>query len=114
VGHASVTAVRRRRRELAQLKTIGFGRRQVSATVAWQATTLAFVGLAVGIPSGLLLGRFVWQRVADDLGVETVSTISGLGLIATIVGALALVNLIAFVPARSAARTRPAVALRSE
>ena len=40
VGHALVTAVRRRRRELALLKTIGFDRRQVRATVAWQATTL--------------------------------------------------------------------------
>jgi ABC-type lipoprotein release transport system permease subunit len=114
VGHALVTSVRRRRRELALLKTIGFGRRQVGATVAWQATTLAFVGLAVGIPIGLLLGRSVWQLVADSLGVETVSTIPTLGLIATIVGAFALVNLIAFFPGRSAARTRPAVALRSE
>ena len=77
-----MTSVRRRRRELALLKTIGFGRRQVSATVAWQATTLAFVGLVVGIPIGLLLGRLVWQRVADGLGVETVSTVSAFGLVA--------------------------------
>ena len=114
VGHALVTSVRRRRRELALLKTIGFGRRQVGATVVWQATTLAFVGLAVGIPIGLLLGRSVWQLVADSLGVETVSTIPTLGLIATVVGAFALVNLIAFFPGRSAARTCPAVALREE
>jgi ABC-type lipoprotein release transport system permease subunit len=32
----------------------------------------------------------------------------------TAVGALVLVNVIAFFPARTAARTRPAVALRSE
>ena len=123
VGHALVTSVRRRRRELALLKTIGFSRRQVSATVAWQATTLAFAGLGVGIPIGLLLGRSVWQFVADGvwwsapgggLGIEAVSTVPTLGLIATIVGALVLVNLVAFFPARAAARTRPAVALRSE
>jgi predicted lysophospholipase L1 biosynthesis ABC-type transport system permease subunit len=122
VGHALVTSVRRRRREIALLKTMGFGRRQVGATIAWQATTLAFVGLAVGIPIGLVLGRSVWQFVADGfwwspgggLGIETVSTVPTVGLIVTIVGAFALVNLIAFFPGRSAARTRPAVALRSE
>ncbi|HTK16346.1 MAG TPA: FtsX-like permease family protein [Acidimicrobiia bacterium] len=123
VGHALVTSVRRRRREIALLKTIGFGRRQVGATIAWQATTLAFVGLAVGVPIGLVIGRSVWQLVADGfwwsasgggLGVETVTAVPTLGLIVTIVGAIALVNVIAFFPGRSAARTRPAVALRSE
>jgi hypothetical protein len=114
VGHALVTSVRRRRREIALLKTVGFGRRQVGATIAWQATTLAFVGLALGIPIGVLFGRLVWQQVAQSLGVATLSTFSVPGLIATIVGALVLVNVIAFFPARSAARTRPAVALREE
>jgi predicted lysophospholipase L1 biosynthesis ABC-type transport system permease subunit len=114
VGHALVTSVRRRRRELALLKTIGFGRRQVEATIAWQATTLALVGLVVGIPIGVLIGRRVWQLVADGLGVRTVATMPLLAAFLVAVGALALVNLIAFFPARSAARTRPAVALRSE
>jgi ABC-type antimicrobial peptide transport system permease subunit len=86
----------------------------VGATIAWQATTLAFVGLALGIPIGVLFGRLVWQQVAQSLGVATLSTFSVPGLIATIVGALVLVNVIAFFPARSAARTRPAVALREE
>jgi predicted lysophospholipase L1 biosynthesis ABC-type transport system permease subunit len=114
VGHALVTSVRRRRREIALLKTIGFGRWQVSATVAWQATTLAVVGLVVGIPIGVLIGREVWGRVANSLGVATVATMPALALVLTGVGAIALVNLIAFFPGRSAARTRPAVALREE
>ena len=40
VGHAIVASVHRRRRELALLKTLGFERRQVRATVGWQATTI--------------------------------------------------------------------------
>src|SRR5206468_3082553 len=108
------TSVRRRRRELALLKTIGFGRRQVGATIAWQATTLAAVGLVVGIPVGLLVGRAVWRSVADGLGVATGATTPTVGLILTVLAALALANLIAFFPARNAARTRPAIALRSE
>lgn len=114
VGHALVTGVRRRRRELALLKAIGFDRRQVRATVAWQATTLATVGLVVGIPIGLIVGRLVWGRVSNGLGVSTVTTAPMLALLLVIPGVLVLVNLLAFFPARAAARTRPAVALRSE
>ena len=71
VGHALVTAVRRRRPELALLKVLGFDRRQVRATVAWQATTLGAVGLIIGIPAGIIIGRVVWQLVANGLGVST-------------------------------------------
>ena len=90
------------------LKTVGFGRRQVSATVAWQATTLAVVGLVVGIPIGLVLGRWVWQLVADGLGVATVSTVPTIGLALTGIGALVLVNVIAFFPGRAASRAHAA------
>jgi ABC-type lipoprotein release transport system permease subunit len=114
IGHALVTAIRRRRRELALLKTLGFERRQVRATIAWQATTLAAVGLVVGIPAGLIVGRVVWRLVGDGLGVSTHASMPALALILIVPVALALVNLLALLPARSAARTRPAVALRSE
>jgi ABC-type lipoprotein release transport system permease subunit len=86
----------------------------VRATIAWQATTLATVGLVIGIPTGLIVGRLVWRLVADGLGVSRTATIPALALLLTIAGALALVNLIAFFPARAAAQTRPAVALRAE
>src|SRR5207244_93667 len=35
--HVLVTSIRRRRRDVAVLKTLGFSRRQVAATIAWQA-----------------------------------------------------------------------------
>ena len=114
VGHALVTSVRRRRRELAVLKTLGFDRRQIGATVAWQASTLATVGLIVGIPVGLIIGHLVWQRVADSLGVPSTPLIPGLAVLLAAACALVAVNLIAFFPARAAARTRPGVVLRSE
>ena len=114
VGHALVTSVRRRRRELAVLKTLGFDRRQIRATIAWQATTLATVGLIIGIPAGIIIGNLVWRLVANGLGVATTATIPTLAILLTVAGALAVVNLIAFFPARAAAQTRPAVVLRSE
>jgi hypothetical protein len=52
VAHALLTGVRRRRRELALLVALGFTRRQVRGAVAWQASTLAAVGLLVGAEIG--------------------------------------------------------------
>lgn len=114
VGHALVTAVRRRRREFALLKTLGFRRRQVRTTIAWHATMLAAVGLVVGIPVGVLVGRLTWRLLADSLGVSTTAWIPMFAPVLTAATAIALVNLIGLFPARAAANTRPAVALRAE
>jgi hypothetical protein len=114
VGHAVVTGVRRRRRDLALLKTLGFTRAQVRATVAWQTTTLAAVGLIIGIPTGLVVGKLVWSLVANGLGVTTTIAIPVLALLVVVPCVLVLANLIALFPARAAAHTRPAVALHSE
>ena len=65
LAHALVTSIRRRRRDLAILKTLGFERRDVRATVAWQATTVAAIGLLVGLPLGVGIGRFAWNLFAD-------------------------------------------------
>ncbi len=51
------SARRRRRRDLAVLRTIGFTRRQVRATVAWQAVTLTVVALVIGIAVSALPGE---------------------------------------------------------
>jgi predicted lysophospholipase L1 biosynthesis ABC-type transport system permease subunit len=114
VGLGLVASVRRRRRELAVLKTLGFTRRQVRTTVAWQASTVAAVGLLIGIPIGLLTGAFVWRRVTNELGVSPGLTWPVVGVVALVIAAVLSVNLVAAIPARRAARTRPAVVLRSE
>jgi hypothetical protein len=114
VGYALVTSVRRRRRDLALLKTLGFDRHQVRATVAWEATTLGAIGLVVGLPVGVVVGRFAWRLLADGLGVSNVTRLPVLAVLLVIPAVLVVVNLVAFFPARAAARTRAAVALRAE
>ncbi len=114
VGHALVTTVRRRRHDLAVLKTLGYRRAQVRATVAWHATTVVIIGAAVGIPLGLVVGRLVWALVADDLGVVTTAVVPVVALVVVAVSGLLAANVVAAFPARSAARTQPAVVLRSE
>jgi hypothetical protein len=114
VSHALVTSVRRRRRDLALLATLGFTRRQVSAAVAWQATTVGVVALIVGVPLGIVIGRSGWNSLAENLGTVAEPVVPVLGVLLTVPVVLLLVNLVAFVPGRMAARLRPAVVLRAE
>ena len=60
-----MTSVRARRRDLAVLKTLGCSRRQVGATVAWQATTIVGLALVIGIPVGIIAGRWTWRGFAE-------------------------------------------------
>ena len=114
LAHLLVTSVRRRRHDLAILKALGFVRRQVSAAVAWQATTVALLALAVGLPLGVALGRWSWSLLADRIGVGAPPVTPGPALLAGVAGTVLVANLVAAWPGRVAARTRPAVALRSE
>jgi predicted lysophospholipase L1 biosynthesis ABC-type transport system permease subunit len=113
VTHTLVTSVRRRRRELAILRTVGFVGRQVRATVAWQATALAASGLIIGLPVGIVAGRWAWTWFAGQFAIEPVPVISLLVLLAIPV-VLVAANAVAAFPAGTAARSRPAAALRAE
>ena len=114
VAHALVTSVRRRAHDLAVLETIGFVDGQVRGTIAWQANTLAAIGLVVGIPAGIILGRLLWTFTATGLGVDTSVDLPWGWIALTIPVTFALVNLLALLPARAATRQRPAEILRSE
>ena len=113
-AHALVSSVRRRRRDLALLKTIGFQRAQVRATVAWQATTVAIVALLLGIPFGVAGGRWGWTWLADRMHAVPQPVTPWLALAVLLPGTLVLANAVAAIPAGSAARTRPAAILRAE
>jgi ABC-type antimicrobial peptide transport system permease subunit len=114
VGQGLVSSVRRRRNEFAVLKALGFRPRQVEGTVAWQATTIVAVGFALGIPLGILVGRVAWNIVAESLGIAAGPVTPLVALALLVPFALVVVNLLAFLPGRAAAHTRPAVALAAE
>jgi ABC-type lipoprotein release transport system permease subunit len=114
VAHALVTTVRRRRQELAVLRSIGFTRRQARVAIGWQATLIALVGLIVGMPIGIATGRLVWRWLADSFPVVYVSPLALVAVVLVVPVAIVVANLLAAVPARSAARIRPAEALRVE
>jgi hypothetical protein len=108
------SAVRRRRRELAVLKTIGFTRSEVRRSIAAQATTTIGIALVIGIPLGIVIGRLLWQSRADSLGIVNETRVGWLALLVLVPVAFVVANVIAAVPAFAAARTRAATVLRSE
>jgi predicted lysophospholipase L1 biosynthesis ABC-type transport system permease subunit len=57
LGLTLVTSVRRRRRDFALLKTLGFTRRQLSAAIAWQSTVVIAIGLVIGVPLAMAAVR---------------------------------------------------------
>ena len=109
-----IASVRRRRRELALLKTLGFTRRQLASVVAWQSTIAVAIGVVVGTPLGIILGRSLWNLFARGIHAVPDPTVPGLAIALIGVGALVLANLVAAVPGLQAARTRTALLLRAE
>jgi ABC-type antimicrobial peptide transport system permease subunit len=112
--HTLVTSIRRRRRDLAILKMIGFIPKQVRWAVAWQATTFVSAALSIGLPVGILVGRLIWIAFARQLGTLPDPVTPSSSLLLTIPAAIVLSNVIAAVPAVIAGRMKPALALRAE
>jgi ABC-type antimicrobial peptide transport system permease subunit len=114
LAHTLISSVRRRQRELAVLKTLGFRRRQIGLTVVWQTTTLVVIALVIGLPLGLLFGRFAWNLYAENLGAVADSAVPVAAALVAIPVTIVFANLVAAVPAWFAGRIRPAAALRAE
>ena len=111
---ALTASVRRERRELALLKVLGFTRRQLGWTVVANATVIAVVGLAVGLPLGVVLGRWLWVLFARQLAVVPEPSVPVVVLLAVAAGVLVLSNVVATIPAALASRTRTADVLRRD
>ena len=114
LAHTLITSIRRRRRDLAVLKTLGFERGQISRAVAWQATTIVLLGIALGVPLGIAGGRWAWTIFANELGIVPEPVVPLLPILLLIPAAILVANVIAAVPAALAGRTSPALALRTE
>ena len=114
LAHVLLTGVRRRRRDLAVLKTLGLTRAQLVKVVSWQASALATVALLAGLPLGALAGRWSWELFAGAAGVTGQADIPLPLVLLAIPAVLLLANLIAAGPGWAAAHTRAALTLRSE
>ena len=114
LGHVLTSTVRRRRHDLAVLRALGFRPLQVAGCVSWQAITVSVVALVVGIPLGIAAGRWSWRWVADSTPLFYAPPLAGTVAVVSVPAALLLANAMAALPARRAARLRPADVLRAE
>lgn len=112
--HLLVVSVTRRRREIGLLKALGFVKAQVVAAVAWQATTLALIGVVVGVPLGIAVGRTVWNAFANNVGVVPVTVVQLWFILAIAMGVVVVANVLAVAPALMARRSRPQQLLRTQ
>ena len=114
LGLTLFASVRRRRRDLAVLKILGFTRSQLSAVVAWQSNVAVAIGSIVGIPVGITLGRVLWELFAQEINAVPSPAVPVVPIVLIAFGSLLLANLVAAVPGRIAARTPAALVLRTE
>ncbi|MFN2561385.1 MAG: FtsX-like permease family protein [Jatrophihabitans sp.] len=104
VGHALTTSVRRRTQDLAVLRALGMTPWQCRCVVVTQATVLAVVGLAFGMPLGVAVGRTIWRQVASYTPFEYVPPVVGPTVLLLVPAALLAANALAAWPGRRAAR----------
>jgi ABC-type lipoprotein release transport system permease subunit len=93
---------------------LGFTQRQLVASIVWQASVDAVVGIVFGIPIGIIAGRELWTLFARNINAVPDPTIPVLAIVLVGVGTLVFTNLVAILPGRSAARTSTALVLRAE
>ena len=107
-------SARARRRDFAVLRTLGLQRRQLTALLVWQISTLTGLAVLIGLPVGAAAGHWAWALFADVLGVAPGTNIPfGAGLL-LIPAALVAANLVALWPARRSLRIPTAQLLRAE
>ena len=114
LGLTLIASVRRRRRDLALLKTLGFTRRQLAAVVIWQASVAAVIGTVAGVPLGIFVGRELWNRFAAAIPVVPSASVPVVSIALVAFGALFLANLVAAIPGLQAARTPSALLLHAD
>ena len=81
--------------------------------MAWQASVAAVIGVVIGVPAGVALGRQLWDLFARTIYAVPEPTVPVWPVILIVFGALVLANIAAAIPGRVAARTPAAGLLRA-
>jgi hypothetical protein len=112
--HATWINVRLRARELATLRALGATRPWTAAVVASHAVVIVGLGLVLGVPLGVAIGRQVWRPIAESAHVVVLAVLpwawGAVALTSTAAAGLALAALAGI----RASRLQPTVGLRAE
>lgn len=114
IGYTAAMTVRRRRRDLALLRTLGMTRRDLKVVVFSQTSALVGAGAVLGIVFGVAAGRGVWRLTVDSVHLGYAPVVP-LATLALVVGATFVVaHLAAAIPRRRLGALNPASVLRGE
>ncbi len=114
VGHALMTAVWRRSRDIAILRALGMTPSQSRWAALTQATVFTVAGLLVGIPLGLAAGRTLWRVTAGIIPLYYQAPVARGTLLLIGPAVLACGLLLALIPGQRAARLHAGPLLREE
>jgi hypothetical protein len=112
--NALIVAVRRRRRDLAVLRSMGFTRRQTAVSVVVMSLAIVAIGVLFGLPIGLAVGATLWRLTASGAFVLSDAYFRWELLLLPVVGAVVIALVAATIPARQAAAQSSAEGLRTE
>jgi putative ABC transport system permease protein len=112
LGVVMVRAVRERRRTIGVLRALGFASRTVQRSFLMESAIVAAEGVVLGSVLGLLTTWLMYQKAAMFDGVRVRFPIEW-PIVSVLVAVTVALSLAAtWLPARNAARIRPAVAVR--
>jgi hypothetical protein len=84
-AHGFFVAIRRRRRDLSVLRILGARRAALRGIGLSQGTTIVILAAIVGIPVGVIIGRWAWLTLAGHYGLLAVPEVPA-AVIAALVG----------------------------
>ncbi|HSB85026.1 MAG TPA: ABC transporter permease, partial [Ilumatobacteraceae bacterium] len=114
LGHAMVTSVQNRQRDVAVLRSIGADRRWISRAVLWQATSFTLVPILIGVPAGIIVGRIAFRAFADSMGTLNDASVPLLYALTLALGMVVLADAVAWIASRRGDHDVPALLLRAE
>lgn len=102
-----------RRHDLAVLRALGFGDRQLRRSLRVQSVVTAVLTAGLGMVAGTIVGRSAWRLFAAELGVVPDPRVPVVAPLAVIAAAAVLGLLAAIVPGLFVIRPRSGQALRT-
>jgi hypothetical protein len=114
IAYGLALTFRRRREDLAILRSLGLTSSQTGSVMTWQATVVAMLSIVLGLPIGIGAGRAIWSSVAGRSNLIVRPEVPPLVLFGLAIGALVVALAASALPNRRARRLQPARVLRGE
>ena len=110
-----LSSSRRRGRDFAILRAIGLRRSRTRLMVLSQGFAISLLGLVVGLPLGIAVGRAGWRIITERVPLSDVTPIPLLPILMVIPAAIAVAGLLSVWPGWLVSRSRfPSELLRAE